>query len=325
MTPARKRHLDAILASAGNEIRTDTVTETGTMAEMRSGEPPPDFFVTSTGRLEVYNDRAVFFPANNSPTVRISAPVVIAPGEAAGGLADPVEDGSLAAPSTTALAVGALSPAESLSVIQQAQSVSSNALNTAQVNALQTLLGAPGQQLVQPGGAQGAVVAVYPQSNGVVMVQFSDGGSVTVGPQGNVVSMITAPVMPMFNFNPVALVLSLAATVASMGLAVFLLVAGIVTLGQSPRGRRLHLIYAGIKIPLEIVACIATVWVARDLMASINPGGAGAAMPTLSWILITGVIPALLGLAYPVGLLIALNARSMREYYGATADAAGGV
>jgi hypothetical protein len=267
----------------------------------------------------------VFFPANNTPTIRVSAPVVIVPEEAAGEPGDPADDGSLTAPSTTALAVGALSPAESLSVIQQAQSVGSNALNTAQVNALQALLGAPGQQLVQPGGAQGAVVSVYPQPNGMVSVQFSDGGSVMLGPLGNVVSMITAPVMPMLNFNPVALVVSLVATVVSLGLAVFLLVSGIVTLGQSPRGRRLHLVYAWIKIPLEIVACIATAWVARDLMASINAGGAGGVTPTLSWGLITAVIPALLGLAYPVGLLIAFNTRSMRDYYGAPEGSAGGV
>jgi hypothetical protein len=324
MTPARKRQLDAILALAGTEMRTDTVTESGTMADLRSGEPPPDYFVTSTGRLEVFNDRAVFFPANNTPTVRVSAPMVIVPDEAAGESAGSADGGSPDAPATTALAVGALAPAETASVIQQAQSVGSNALNTAQVNALQTLLGAPGQQLVQPGGAQGAVVSVYPQPNGMVSVQFSDGGSVTLGPQGNVVSMITAPVMPMLNFNPVALVVSLVATVVSLGLAVFLLVSGIVTLGQSPRGRRLHLVYAWIKIPLELVAVVAALWIARDLMASVATGGAGVGVATLSYGLVTGLIPALLGLAYPVGLLIALNTRAMREYYGAPAEAGRG-
>jgi hypothetical protein len=112
----------------------------------------------------------------------------------------------------------------------------------------------------------------------------------------------------------------LSTTVASVGLAIFLLVSGIMTLGQSPRGRRLHLIYAAIKIPLEIVAVLAAMWLARDFMSAVNPAGAGG-MPT-GLGLFSGLM-ALLGIAYPVGLLIAFNTRSMREYYGASESPAG--
>lgn len=314
MTPARKRQLETILASAGKVIEPGYVHEIGTMPEMRSGESPPDYFLTATGRLEVYNDRAVFFPVDNTPTIRVSAPV-----DGSGGPAgEPVvvHEGASVGPSTTAVATGALSRAESQSVVQQAQAMGTNALNGAQANTLQALVESPGQQLVQPGGALGSVTSVLSQANGGVMVQFTNGGSVTLGQQGNVITMTTTPVMPVFNFSPAALGLSLAVSVATLGLAVFLLVAGIVTLRLSPRGRRLHLVYATLKIPLEVLGCVAAVWVAREFAAGINQGAGGAAFTT-SYAIVTGLIPALLGLAYPVGLLIALNTKSIREYYSA--------
>jgi hypothetical protein len=101
-----------------------------------------------------------------------------------------------------------------------------------------------------------------------------------------------------------------------MGLAVYLLVCGILTLRQSARARRLHLVYAFIKIPLSITAGVASAWVMRDMMSGFA-GAAGA--PPLQVTLFTGFVPVLLGCAYPVALLIALNLRWVREYYNASA------
>ena len=47
LMPTRKRHLDAILASAGKDMALDRVSETGTMEPMRSGEVPPDGATTA--------------------------------------------------------------------------------------------------------------------------------------------------------------------------------------------------------------------------------------------------------------------------------------
>ena len=320
MTPARRRHLRAVLAAGGDQIRPDTVREAGTMPPMPSGESPPHYFVTATGRLEVYNDRAVFFPSANVPTIRASAPAGPAPGETP----DPPAPGAdvPGALSTTAPAAGALSPAEAASVVAQAQAVSGNALNPAQANALTSLLGTAGQQFVQPGASQGSVLATYPQSGGIILVQFADGGAATLGPGGNVLGTTAPPVMPTFSFNPVALAVSATMAVASAALAVFLLVSGILTLRQSPRGRRFHLTWAGLKIPVEIAAAVAGFVVARDMMSSMSAVAGGAGGPTMVYAMVTVGLPALIGLAYPAALLIVLNQKSMREYYGAATSPA---
>ena len=335
LTPSRKRHLDAILASAGREMAADRVSESGTMPEMRSGETPPDYFVTPAGRLEVFNDRAVFYPLNNSPTVRASAP----PPGTDGGLPDPagdaadavrraggvvVHDVTVTVPGTTGPAAtspaAALTPAEIQSIVQQAQSLAGNGLNPAQVTSLSNLLSAPGQQLVQPGAAQGSVVTAYAPAGAPAVIQFADGGSLTLGAQGNVVAIAVTPVMPTFSFRPLTLGLMAGGAVASLALAVYLLVCGILTLRQSPRARRLHFIYAFVKVPLAITAGLAAAGVARDLMA----GMAGAAPGTTGFSLFSGITPIVLGCAYPLALLVVLNTRTVRDYYREPVDAAPG-
>src|SRR5688572_18489098 len=74
LTPASKRQLDAILAAAGNSFGVDEVTEAGIMPQTAKGDPPQAYFVTRAGRLEVFHDRATFFPSNGSQIVRVSAP-----------------------------------------------------------------------------------------------------------------------------------------------------------------------------------------------------------------------------------------------------------
>lgn len=326
LLPSRKRQLEAILASAGREMGTDQVTSSGTMPEMRSGEPPPDFFTTPSGRLELYNDRAVFFPTGGGPAVRVSAPTAGAdvgtksapPGAAgeetttadedAGAAATGPASNSTTAPST---APGALSAAEIQSIIQQAQSRSGNGLNAAQVNSLQMVLSVPGQQLVQPGAAAGSVDSAVAAAGTAAYVHFSDGGSLSLGAQGDVLSMVAAPVMPTFSFRPMTLGLMIASAMASLGLAVYLLVCGIMTLRQSPRGRRLHFIYVGIKLPLAVVAGVASAWATHDLMASVG----GSAAPTVFPAVASGALPLILGIAYPIALLIALNLKATRDYY----------
>jgi hypothetical protein len=329
MTPRRKSQLDAILAQAGKDLATDHVTDSGTMPEARSGEAPPDYFVTPAGRLEVFNDRAVFFPSNNSPTVRVSAPPAAAvqgdPGASnasvvSGAAGAPGGQGPVAAvqvpatgPTTAASPMpGALTPAEVQAVVQSAQSVASTPLNPAQVAGLQTVLAAPGQQLVPPGGSQGAVLAVYP-SSGSAVIQFSTGSSLTLAPTGTVSAMMTAPVMPTILINPAYLTAMAVTALVSLGLAVYLLICGIMALRQSPRARRWHLIYASIKLPLAVAGAVASALVARDMMASIGAAGPGAS--TWGFSLFSGAVPLVLGCAYPVALLIALNLKQVKDYY----------
>ena len=341
LTPSSKRQLDAILAAAGNSFGVDEVTEAGMMPQTAKGDPPQAYFVTRAGRLEVSHDRATFFPSNGSQIVRVSAPPPGPEGPGADGAAtaEPAAEegvdvsitaepdaGAVVGVPTSAPATGpaatlpvsaALSTIEAQAVVQQAQSLSGNTLNAAQVATLQSLLTGVGQQLVQPGASQGAVVLAFTQADGSVVMQFADGGSLTIGAQGNVVSMVAAPIIPTFSFTPWAIGLQLVVAIASLALAVFLLVTGIMTLRQSPRGRRLHLIYACIKIPLAIAAGVASAQVARDFAAAMAamPGGAAAAAGAGGWSLFSGVIPVILGCAYPIALLIVLNLKPVREYY----------
>jgi hypothetical protein len=54
----------------------------------------------------------------------------------------------------------------------------------------------------------------------------------------------------------------------------------------------------------------------HDLITSMaGVAGAGAPPPAMGFSLFTGIIPAVLGCAYPIALLIALNTKSIRDYY----------
>ena len=329
LSPARKRQVDALLASSPTDLGLSFVSESGTMPQMRSDEQPPTYFVTPTGRLEVFNDRAVFYPSFGN-TLRASAPPEPPEGVAPVATVEPQPQVAptepATAPATTAAAAtqalaGALSAAEVESIVQQAQTESSSALNASQADSLRAVLSAPGQQLVQPGAAQSAVMAAYKHQDGSVVVIFSEGGTVTIGPAGNVTSVVAVPTIGTFSISPLALGMLAATALALVALAVFLLVCGILTLRQSPRGRRLHLIYAGLKIPLEIAAGAAWFWVMREMVSNMTPG-AGAGTPALSFSLFSGIVPAVLGCAYPVALLVVLNQKRVREYYNSSAGGA---
>jgi hypothetical protein len=126
---------------------------------------------------------------------------------------------------------------------------------------------------------------------------------------------------PMFNplghISPVAAILSFVAQVLSLGLAIFLLVAGILTLRDSPSGAKLHRWYAMLKIPQVICATAAGLWLSWGVQVT----GMSAAVPQQQvafmqvFVIVLAVIPALIALAYPVALLVVLRSRTVREYY----------
>ena len=323
MGSRRLEQLDAILSSSGRQLGVDAVTESGLMPDARSGEKGPVFFVSRKGRLEVFDDRAVFFPADNSPTVRVSA-LPQKPANASDVAVEATRPGGVAA--TGPAMLGGLTPVEVQAVIQQAQSLAARPLNPGQVTALQVLLADPTQQYVPAGGTQGAIVASVVQPNGQATVSFSSGGMVVLGPQGNVVSQVPpmGAFMPNFQISPWAVAAYIALAVVSLGLAVLLLVAGIAAVRDSPKARRLHLIYASLKIPAAVAGGVAMGVVMYQLMsgaAAAAPGAGPAPMKAVA--LVTSAVPSVLGCVYPVALLIALNTKSVRDYYhSATPDPA---
>jgi hypothetical protein len=228
ITPAREEQLDAMLAKAGSAIfpphrvrRTRqgyqaAVLDHGELYSADPNRPGPIFFVTSTGRVEVHDERAFFQPGDRSGTVRTFA------GGAAG--------------------ASGLTPVQVTDVIRQAQALTSTPLNPAQVSTLTALLSQPQQALVPAHRAKSAVKSVLVRPGGA-SVQFV-GGAVELGPQGQIVP--TGRLDPP-RVNRVAFGFTLAGSVALLALAVHLFVAALLTLGRSPapgkcwrgmRGRR---------------------------------------------------------------------------------------
>jgi hypothetical protein len=294
----------------------------------------------------LFNDRGVFFPADGSNTVRVSASprgatAPAAPPDAEPGDDDnpeaPVDGGvtdSTPAPGAPAAAGGtrptrvsaALTPAEAQAVVAQAQTfaaASSGAgLNPQQAAALQSLVSVPGQQLVGVGALPPAVVSCFIQSDGTAVVNFANGSVLVLGPQGNVISQVYAGSFAAgLTLEPWLMALFITTAVLSIGLAVLLLVAGILMLGRSPSGRRLHLVYACLKIPAALAGGFAIARVMYELTGGPSGGTqqSGAARGAAS--LLMAFVPTLLGCIYPVVLLAVLNTKAVRDHFRSIAPA----
>ena len=105
--------------------------------------------------------------------------------------------------------------------------------------------------------------------------------------------------------NIPAAVLSKIESLASVGLAIYLLVVGILVFRGSPSGARRHAFYAWTKLALAMVATVASAW----LWTSIATRGGTVALAVF------GVLVGLSGALYPIGLLLALRSSDVREYY----------
>jgi hypothetical protein len=295
LSPKRQEHLDAMLAQHGKQVLGPAADGVGPLNEhvafeanvdqgqMPSADPRregPDYFRTVAGRLEITDDGAVFYPGRN----------VYAPIRAA------------ARPKTLAL-----TPAEIQAVVAQAQAASRTPLTAPQCATLGVLLGAPTQTLVPPGApAAGQVVrSVTNQPDGVAVVTLP-GGAVGLGSQGLVIisdgGAASANVTPAAASQPSLIPLVLTSLLQT-ALAAFLVVAAIVLLRRTRAGRRLHLIYAALEIPLAVLMVIVALRASAGADAPRVLGGLGVA---------TGAV----GLIYAAGLLWVLNARSVRDHAG---------
>lgn len=143
---------------------------------------------------------------------------------------------------------------------------------------------------------------------GPVYVYFHR-GSVYLPASGPAVTTVTGPNpnrAGVPDMKPVPSVLLIIACVMSTVLAVYLLVIGILTLRNSPMGRRLHKIYAWLKLVVTAMATASLVWL---IMAA---GGKP------EWAALAGFALLLTGAVYPIILLCVLAMRSVRNWY--TAD-----
>ena len=309
ITSQRLEQLDVLLAKSGQDMfpslgaspsagaAGSAVLAHGTGLNADPGSPGPDYFRTRAGRFELYDDRAVFYPTRGE-IVRVSTLTTSNPG---------------------------LNPTQVQAVVQQAQALSGNTLNASQSAALTNLLSAQGQQLVSPITVPTAVRGVTPMGDGSVMVQFPNGFA-TIGPQGQTTSLSGAAAaagMPMrrVRLNGAALALAWFATLVGGALAVYLFVIGILVLRQSPRGRKLHIAYALLEIPVAILGAAAVWWLALTYAeAVVATGGPASPLAPMSGSLADTIgtqqlVLGVLYLIYPIALLIVLQTRAVKDYY----------
>ena len=268
----RQKHLDLLLAVSGQKVFPfatspgltmtkvrSNVTEKGTLPSARGGNGP-DYFIVGTGRLECYDDHAVFRPDGSTDVVSATA----TSGE---------ENG-------TATASGS----------------ESQGTNAAPAS--------PG-----PAGSPGVTSRTQ---------------VTTVGPGGRMTTVTTSGGGgPPFKVNPIAAGATIVEAMASVALAIYLLVIGILVLRDSRSGRKLHWVFVGLKIPLVIVGAVAAWYLWTSLYQSMSAAMAASAPPGTprppavpGFMGVGTAVAALMALAYPVALIFVLNSRTVREYYG---------
>jgi hypothetical protein len=329
------------------------INDHGELLSADPKDPDPVHFDFATGQLQLHADRALFRltdrgvrpiassaprPAtapsadigSSSPREEGTAPGQPDVGNAAASKtssdpfapdADSPGTGSTTQPASPAGPFGGnattLNPALIQTVVQKIQAASGNKLNPAQLATLRAQLQQPNQQLVPPGMAWSPVSMAMVQPDGSAFIQVP-GGYLMLDAQGNVTNQMSSGIPTTVAIHPLSMMLVLGEAAASLALAILLLVAGIMVLRQSPTGRRLHLIYALVKLPLAIAGGIGIVWLAAGMANTFNAagggGGASGAPPeAIGW----GIALAVGGAIYPLALLIALNTRGVRDYYRA--------
>jgi hypothetical protein len=273
-------------------------------ATVTSSVPTPVAVATTTATASDGSDQT----AGSDPT---SSPASAGTASAASG------------PSTTpATAPAGLSPSQIQSIVQRVQQISGNGLNPSQVATLQTALQQNSPPRVSPAYSFSPVLTVDKSPDGSVDIQFNGGGALSLNPGGRVVSQsaVGSPFMPSLPRVGMGLGAAMGIdALASIALAVLLLVAGIQVFRNSPGAARLHRIFAVIKIPVGLAGAAAVAMMNGQIVVSMSSGrsGAGSGSGGATYSIVIGyfLFYALLSCAYPVALLIVLRTRTVRAYY----------
>jgi hypothetical protein len=315
MRPPRVEQLNAILARDGRTILLTPedrragvepapervrglVTDHGELFS-RNRAAAPDYFRLTTGRLELYDDRAVFYPADGSATIRNS--FGRAPGRRA------------------------LANAEAAAVVGRAKELAAGVMTEAQATALASALTSPDQKLVSAAAAVGGPAgpseptAVVPGAGGAVTVRFND-TALYLGPQGEVLASPPGPAPPP-KPSTAAFLTVLAASLAGLALAVVLFIAAVLFLRGLLSGRRLHVTWAWLKIPVTAVSAGAFWWMASSFYAAMTrydpnalsrfTGGPRALMAE-PW---QPLAVAILAVVYPLVVIGVMRTRTVKEYF----------
>jgi hypothetical protein len=323
LDPPKVRELDRLMRRHGREVFGGDDDTPLTAATVRSaitsshhGTNKSDF-TTAQGTVEIFSDLATFTSADGSTTVRTSArhnEDESSHTSTNGAASYAMTATANAGPSTVPSAM--LPAADIASAVSAAQGIGT--LNAAQVRSLQAELSAPNQTLVTP-STPTPVAGVTTQPNGNLVITFNTGNMLILDGRGKVVSSGPPPT-PNFGITGTLAAMNVIEGIASVGLAIYLLIVGIVVLRGSFAAPRMLKIYAWIKIPLALIAGVGLAMFGYALADAIlsSPalgiGGPNAGSTKLGFAL-GGAAAIVFGLAFPVGLLLALRSKSVSEFY----------
>ena len=302
--------LDNFLAQSGQSafpqgIVAFQITKNGVYKGSGKADPSYTWFDLSWGRLEVYDDK-----------VTLSS-------------SDPTRPGittSIALPAYATVAnpgFAALTPKEINTVIKQINTVAPNAMNDDQTAALKKTLASPQQNLVPAIFLANPVTSATPNPDGTAMINFTGGGSARISTDGSTMTTVASQpfIMPKFQFSLGAITISIIESVASLGVAIFLLVIAVQAFRGSQHTPRRFRIYAWMKIPLAIIGWSATAMIWWGFGKSIGSAAAGSGAPVGNSIgTVYAVMSLFAGIAtliFPIALLFVLRSKTVREYYEA--------
>jgi hypothetical protein len=235
-----------------------------------------------------------------------------------------VHAGGPATQSSSATQPSRLTAPQVRAVLARVDALAGNGMNSHQQDALRGVLQSPGQQIIAPGAstawAVSQVTAANVDGQGSIDL-WTRTANVTLDPSGAISTVVTSVNGPNvvtsssfrsgnpFPFQSSSFLPVIISSFLGILLAAYLLTIGILTLRGSPRGGRLHWIYAWLKIALAICGGISIV-VAFNAVT-----GAAPSNIFLAPAIIGGIFSAAIGVIYPIGLLIALRSRTLRAYY----------
>lgn len=133
----------------------------------------------------------------------------------------------------------------------------------------------------------------------------------------------TAPANPGSMFanlsaDPVLLVLGLTDAVLRLGLSILLVVAAIKVLRDRRAGRKLHLVWACVRILVAVLGAVASYLLMEHFRAAVQANmPAGSTTPTSTTLAnLVGIFMGfVMSIAYPVGVLIVMNTRRIKDFY----------
>jgi hypothetical protein len=251
--------------------------------EMPTGnDVPDDVFLLGSGRLQISDRTAVFFPSgsfsgihagDNSPT---NVPANVSPGG------------------------NALTQEQIDAVLAKIRDLTVHTINDAQKQTLQSALAYPMQQIVYPGGTMQDLTDQITEAHFIAdgtLYFTANSSKLVIGPDGfgTIAQNMPPPSTFATDSGPQWI---MADSLISGALGVYLLVCGILLLRNIHAVRWLHWIYAGLKL----------------LLAAAMLVGLGI---STHWASPTAVFWTAAGLVYPVIVILVMLQRSVREFYAA--------